>query len=66
MSKVEKERLKLVRGLMGPARIYELHFAVVSDTEWAASVATKDGQDRRFRYTKGKLFDEAHIGDARV
>lgn len=66
MSKGERGRLRLIRDTVRPARIHELQFAVVSESEWAASVAIVGGQDRRFRFTGGRLFDEAAIGDARV
>lgn len=62
----ERKRASLIRRTIKPDRIYELHFAELSDTEWAATVTNKDGRDRRFRYTHGKLIDEATIGDARV
>ena len=66
MSKDERARLKLIRKVLGPAKIYELRFVVVSATEWAVNVVFRGGSDRRFRFTRGELFDEACIGDARV
>lgn len=62
----ERRRLKLICSLVRPAKIYEVAFATVSDTDWAASVALQSGADKRFRYTQGRLIDEATIGDARI
>ena len=66
MDKAERARLRLIKKEVSPAKIYEISLAAISATEWAASVALTNGMDRRFRCTRGQLFDEAHIGDARV
>ncbi|MSR70838.1 hypothetical protein EXS62_02250 [Candidatus Kaiserbacteria bacterium] len=66
MSKEEKARFELIKKSVSPAKIYELVFAVVSETEWAASAALIGGGDRRFRFLRGQLLDEANIGDARA
>ncbi|MDO8548391.1 MAG: hypothetical protein Q7R71_01850 [bacterium] len=66
MSKQEKKRLKLIKSMISPSKIYELCFAVISDTEWAANAALIGGKDRRFRFTHGQLFDEATVGDVRT
>ncbi len=65
-SKEERACLKLIRKIVSPAQIYELQIVTASAAEWAARVTFKDGNDRRFRFTRGQLFDEASIGDARV
>lgn len=61
----ENEVLKTIRSLVKPARIYEILLVTLSDNEWAVSVALRDGPDRRFRFTRGRLWDEADIGDMR-
>jgi hypothetical protein len=65
-SRVEGAAVKLVQGILGPA--YGEHcFAALDSGEWAISFVAKDGgNDRRFRYTRGRLLDEQHIGDARA
>ena len=63
----EREKLKLVKKHLGGASIYQMQFAELSENEWAVSVSTgKNARDRRFRFTRGQLFDEALIGDARI
>ena len=67
MSEEDKARLKIIRERIGKAKIYEFYVAVLSSTDWAATVSTgRDTPDQRFRFTRGKLFSEAAIGDARV
>jgi len=67
MSEAERERYRMVRRALGAGvKIYELVIVVVSEGEWAASAALVGGGDRRFRFTRGRLHDEACIGDARV
>jgi hypothetical protein len=66
MDSKERKRLSLIRRTVRPACIYALDIVALSDSEWAASVAFKEGNDRRFRFTGGRLIDEASIGDARV
>lgn len=66
MCKIEGAALKLVQGVLGPIDTSKRHFASLSSGEWMISIALEDTNDRRFRYTRGNLFDEATIGDARV
>lgn len=62
----ERARVNLIRQKISPAKIYELHIVAISAAEWVANAVLKDGNDRRFRFTRGQLFDEAAIGDMRV
>ena len=68
MAKKERKWYSLIREAVKPALIYELRYvALPNSEEWAASVALKDGSDRRFRFVPCKgLIDEATIGDARI
>lgn len=68
MSKQERRILNLIRTAILPDKIYEIYGLVaLSRDEWAASIRVKgSAEDRRFRYTQGRLYDEATIGDARV
>lgn len=66
MTREDRKRHSLIRKTVKPAYIYQMEIRTLSDSEWAASVAFKDGNDRRFRFTHGRLIDEATIGDARV
>ncbi|MCC7500491.1 hypothetical protein IT396_01665 [Candidatus Nomurabacteria bacterium] len=58
--------MNLIKKTVSPARIYEIQIVAISAAEWAANAALTDGNDRRFRFTRGQLFDEAMIGDARA
>lgn len=68
MTKEERKRHSLIRKAVWPAHIYELRYVALPDSkEWAASVAFKDGNDKRFRFTSdGRLVNEADVGDARA
>ena len=65
--RVEGAALKLARGILGRVEdVSEHYFVALASGEWAISFVIDGGNDRRFRYTRGNLHDEANIGDARV
>jgi hypothetical protein len=67
MSREQEIRwMKQLADLVKPEAIYEIAIVEISDTNWMATVAVREGSDRRFRCQSGVLIDEATVGDARV